>query len=124
MAKVGDSTLGFLLTLLTIQRSRIYRSTNYNYLVSYILRRILMAGIRNRGQCPCPRCKTPLSASHLVGTKQDRKNRLRLQRIDDSDRRDAVARARFEIYNRNQHVNGARVERCLKEHSLVPTAVR
>ena len=83
-----------------------------------------MTSIRNRGRCPCPRCKVPLSACHLLGTKRDRKQRLQLQRIDDSNHREVVARARFEIYNKNQHVNGARVERYLKEHSLVPTSVR
>jgi hypothetical protein len=91
--------------------------------LSHISARILMSSIRNRGRCPCPRCTIPLSATHLVGTKRDRKARLRLQRIDNFDRQNAVACARSEIYDKNQHVTGARVERYLKEHSLVPTSV-
>ena len=36
-----------------------------------VISRILMVCIRNRGKCPCPRCKVPLSKTHLVGSKQD-----------------------------------------------------
>ena len=81
-----------------------------------------MASIRNMGTCPCPRCKIPLSNTHLVGSKQDRRDRRRLVRLDDDKRQYAVSAARRAIYESNFAVNSAYVERQLQAESLVPTA--
>ena len=86
--------------------------------------RILLASIRNLGGCPCPRCTVQLSEVHLFGTNRDRNNRVKLLRVDDERRRFMVKQARDFIYERNQFINSAAVERILKPLSLVPTSVR
>jgi hypothetical protein len=92
--------------------------------VGEIRNRVLMASIRNLGNCPCPRCCLPLSDVHLVGTTKDRRNRKKLLRTDDHRYRLTVSNARKAILERNYAVNSAVVERLLKPRSLVPTAVR
>ena len=82
-----------------------------------------MACIRNLGGCPCPRCGIQLSKVHLVGTKRDRRNRILLQRVDDEPRRFKVSQARKHIYENNNAISSAGVERMLKPLSLVPTTV-
>jgi hypothetical protein len=86
--------------------------------------RVLMAGIRNLGGCPCPRCKVPLSEVNLVGEASDRRDRSRLARTDDHRRKLLVSTARRAILERNLAVNSAYVERLLKPESLVPTSVK
>jgi hypothetical protein len=86
--------------------------------------RILMACIRNLGNCPCPRCTLPLSDVHLVGTTRDRRNRKKLARTDDHRYKLTISNARKAILDRNYAVNSAVVERLLKPRSLVPTTVR
>jgi hypothetical protein len=83
-----------------------------------------MACIRNLGGCPCPRCGIQLSNVHLVGTKRDHRNRVLLQRVDDEPRRFKVSQARKHIYDNNNGISSAGVERMLKPLSLVPTTVR
>jgi hypothetical protein len=34
-----------------------------------------MTSIRNKGGCPCPRCKMPLGLVDMIGTPSDRKLR-------------------------------------------------
>jgi hypothetical protein len=85
--------------------------------------RILMSGIRNMGERPCPRCTIPKSMLHMIGTKQDRINRFKLARVDDHKRRLTISAARRAIYQNNFAVDSAGVERMLKPQSLVPTSV-
>ena len=85
--------------------------------------RILLAGIRNHGGCPCPRCMMPLSKTHLVGTIQDRNNRAKLVRVDDKQLRFMISQARDVIYNKNFAVNHAAIEWLLKPKSYVPSLV-
>lgn len=92
--------------------------------------RALLASIRNLGDCPCPRCLTPLTLAHEFGTPQDKLRRVNEPRIDDKHRQKKVSGARKLIYgklgvkkNANYAVNSAAVERLLKEQSLVPTDV-
>ncbi|KAG6903599.1 hypothetical protein DXG01_016472, partial [Tephrocybe rancida] len=81
-----------------------------------------MASIRQLGGCPCPRCKIPKTALHLVGTQSDRADRIELRRYDDEDRRKKVSKARKSIFGKeNFAVDSAAVERELKPESLVPT---
>lgn len=86
--------------------------------------RILLASIRNLGDCPCPRCEIPLSKVHNIGMSLDRTQRRTKARIDDASRRAKVGSARSLIYEHGHLVNSAQVERILKPKSLVPTAVR
>jgi len=85
--------------------------------------RILLASIRNLGQCPCPRCLTPLADVHKLGMADDMQNRVILARVDDHNRRHLVSAARKLIYQENHQVNSSAVERLLKEKSLVPNTV-
>lgn len=60
---------------------------------------------------------------HLIGTKQDQKQRLALGRADTPSYRAKIANARQLIYGNNLAVDSAAVERLLKPESLVPTEV-
>ncbi|RDB16269.1 hypothetical protein Hypma_003008 [Hypsizygus marmoreus] len=82
----------------------------------------LMATTRQKGRLPCPRCKVPMSTVHLVGTKKDRKDRKRLKRVDDLQRRGLVNSTRESIYESNYAADSAHVKRQMGPHSLVPTA--
>jgi hypothetical protein len=83
-----------------------------------------MACIRNLGGCPCPRCEILLSKVHLVGMKGDCRDRTKLLCVDDERRRFKVSQARKHIYDNNNAIDSAGVERVLKPLSLVPTTVR
>ena len=85
--------------------------------------RILMAGIRNLGICPCPRCQVPMSSVHHLGTRRDRSARISLMRVDDNQRRSKITSARNLIYGKNYAVDSSAIQRLLKEKSLVPTEV-
>jgi hypothetical protein len=85
--------------------------------------RILLAGIRNLGRCPCPRCLIPLDRVHNMGMCEDMAQRKSLARIDDIGRHRRLGAAREAIYIANSAVDGVAVENLLKEDSLVPTAV-
>jgi hypothetical protein len=91
--------------------------------ISYICDRIALASIRNLGNCPCPRCLTPLSDAHKFGMAMDQKKRRTLARTDDRSRQIKVSSAWKLIYCNNYAVNSAPVESLLKETSLVPTSV-
>lgn len=85
--------------------------------------RILMASIRNLGDCPCPRCKIKLAKVHNIGMPMDRIQRRTQARFDDDARRKKVSTAQALIYKEGHNVNSADIERQLKPESLVPTAV-
>lgn len=85
--------------------------------------RALIASIRGKGRCPCPRCIIPLSRVQNLGKLQDMKQRVTLARIDNDVRRYDINRARELIYKNNYAVNSTHVKNILNEQSLVPTAV-
>lgn len=85
--------------------------------------RILIAGIRNLGKCPCPRCLIPLSDVYRLGMARDMTQRQTMARVDNVQRRSRVYAARKVIYEKNLQVNSAVVENMLQDMSLVPTAV-
>lgn len=89
---------------------------------AYVRHRVIIAGIRNLGACPCPRCLVKLDSVHLLGTTHDRSVRISLAR-DEKARRELVATARNLIYHDQYAVNSARVEALLAPQSLVPTKV-
>ncbi|KIM57899.1 hypothetical protein SCLCIDRAFT_28530 [Scleroderma citrinum Foug A] len=45
--------------------------------------KVLLASIRNLGQCPCPRCTIPMSHVHNLGMSQDMKEWNTLAHVDD-----------------------------------------
>jgi hypothetical protein len=96
------------------------RSCTYD---DYVYYRILLAGIRNMGECPCPRCRIPLSRVHHIGMARDMKQRVSMARADDSDRRRKVAIARQFIYEQNRQISSVAVETLLRKDSLVAIAV-
>ena len=85
--------------------------------------RILLAGIRNLGHCPCPRCLIPMDRVHNMGMPCDMTQRKSLMRIDNVQWRSRVEAAREAIYVKNSAIDGVAVQNLLKEDSLVPTAV-
>ena len=85
--------------------------------------RIIIAGIRNLGLCPCPRCLIPMDHVPNMGMRRDLSQRVSLARVDNVRRRSHLEAARKAIYKHNNTVDGAAIERLLKDDSLVPTAV-
>lgn len=84
---------------------------------------MLLASIRDKGRCPCPRCLIPLTRVDKLGTVEDINQRKKLARVDDENKRGKVAKARDHIYRRNVAVDNDAVEKLLKDQSLVPTDV-
>ncbi|KJA13829.1 hypothetical protein HYPSUDRAFT_99722, partial [Hypholoma sublateritium FD-334 SS-4] len=83
--------------------------------------KVLLSSIRNMGNCPCPRCLIPKNSAHLLGTKDDRKQRRSLARVDDRHYKAKILGARKLIYQNNRTVDSIMVQRLLKPESLVPT---
>ncbi|KIK33529.1 hypothetical protein CY34DRAFT_99446 [Suillus luteus UH-Slu-Lm8-n1] len=80
--------------------------------------KVLIATIRDKGICPCPRCLLPKSHFGGIGLRADMSGRLArtCQFL-----KDTVIAARNAIYKGGAPIKGAAVERLLKEFSLVPT---
>jgi hypothetical protein len=116
------STPAYSHILPTIVRSKSYPANDLIY-ITYVCHRILIAGIRNLGHCPCPRCLIPIDRVANMGKPRDMMQRKTLARVDNMTRRNRVASARECIYERNYAVDSAAVQNLLKEDSLVPTAV-
>ena len=81
-----------------------------------------MAGIRNLGICPCPRCLIKKKELPALGTLQDGKRRSKL-RVNSHHLRTKVAIARGIIYGNGTRVYTNAVNSILKSESLVPTTV-
>jgi hypothetical protein len=85
--------------------------------------RILIAGIRNLGHRPCPRCYIEKEEIHLLGQQSDRAQRKGRPRRWDSALEYNVNRAREHIYAGHKQVTSKAVEDLLFKESLVPTMV-
>ena len=85
--------------------------------------RILIAGIRNLGHRPCPRCYIKHEDLHLLRQRSDHVHRKRLRRWD-STLEYNVTRAREHIYGGHKQVASKAVEDLLFQESLVPTMVK
>ena len=82
--------------------------------------RVLLATIRDKGLCPCPRCLTPKSEMDQTGAKRDsqfREKNVRKYLLN------YVRAARDAIYKRASAICGVVVDRLLKPTSSVPTLV-
>ncbi|TFK50717.1 hypothetical protein OE88DRAFT_1630361 [Heliocybe sulcata] len=84
--------------------------------------KVLLANIRNLGDCPCPRCKIQKARIPEMGTKRDMARRTRDARVDSGPLRYDIARARELIYEDGRGVKSAAVEGLLRRESLVPTS--
>ncbi|KAF9032192.1 hypothetical protein BJ165DRAFT_1358012 [Panaeolus papilionaceus] len=80
--------------------------------------KVLLATIRDKGMCPCPRCLVPMQSLDQLGTPVDQATRSESQRVY---RTKEVKNARALIYKQGKAVNGANVEAILKPFSGVPT---
>lgn len=83
--------------------------------------KVILACIRNRGACPCPRCLIPMDRMQNLGMTRDRQQRSTLRRVDNDKRRFNVANARRLIYGKNYAVDSKTLDPILKSESLVPT---
>lgn len=97
---------------------------SFSLLPTDVYRRTLVAAIRDKGLCPCPRCLVKFDEIPNLGTPVDNKIRSERVRRDDDARQQAVEAARKLIYEDGYVVNSERVEELLKETSLIPTVVR
>ena len=88
------------------------------------LYRVLIATIRDKGGCPCPRCLIPKQYLPGLGATSDTKLRTEQLRSDTTQRRGKIIQARDFIYNKGYVVNSKNVDNLLKEESYVPTEVR
>ncbi|KAF9461194.1 hypothetical protein BDZ94DRAFT_826153 [Collybia nuda] len=79
--------------------------------------KVLLATIRDRGRCPCPRCLVPKVLLDRVGLARDSATRIKIRQIVPS----LVLAARRYIYNLGHSITGVRVEELLQEISAVPT---
>ncbi len=85
---------------------------------------MLVATLRDKGQCPCPRCLVTFDAILDLGTAADRATRASLARSDHVQQEAKIDRARELIYDDGYVVNSDHVDALLQEQSLVPTQVR
>jgi hypothetical protein len=85
--------------------------------------RILLATMRSRGLCICPRCLMPLSRFGEMGMVRDTNFRKAEPRVDGEEWRSDVRSARKVIYEENYAIDNATVESMLKDRSWVPTTV-
>lgn len=82
--------------------------------------RVLLATIRDKGICPCPRCLILKAKLDKLGLRRDIMVRVNKFRVYMAEK---VALARKAIYESAKPINGAAVEGLLKEFSGVPTQV-
>jgi len=110
---------GCLHTLLTILKSKSLVLL-LEELVLILLFRVLLATIRDKGLCPCPRCLVPKLKLDCLGLRQDVIVRVTQLRTYLAGK---VSSARKAIYNLAKPINGAAVEDLLKAFLGVPTEV-
>lgn len=87
---------------------------------------MLLATVRDRGLCPCPRCLVPKPELDRLGQKKDDKGRITRARTYCADLINVpylVQSARKSIYEKGFPVASAGIERVLRPLSLVPTTV-
>ncbi|KIK01139.1 hypothetical protein K443DRAFT_99156, partial [Laccaria amethystina LaAM-08-1] len=80
--------------------------------------KVLLATIRDKGLCPCPRCLTPKSGMDQTGAKRD--SQFREKNIH-KYLLNYVRAARDAIYKRASAICGVVIDRLLKPTSSVPT---
>lgn len=124
MESSDDSIREYLPTQQTILRSELRPPliSKKNLFTISNLCRVLLASIR-KGNCPCPRCLTPISKFSQFGARADTVQRTSLARSDNDVQRFDIKAARRIIYEANFRVNNDATETILKKESRVPTLV-
>jgi hypothetical protein len=79
---------------------------------------VLLATIRNKGLCPCPRCLVSKSELDRLGLRRDISIRINKFREYAADKVDIARKA---IYNLAKAIHSTVVEDLLKSFSGVPT---
>ena len=83
-----------------------------------------MLSLRDKGNCPCPRCLVTKKEIFQLGTQNDRKRRLTRPREDTEHSLQDIQMARNLIYGNSRYkVNSKAVEDMLRPTSRVPTEV-
>ncbi|KIL55624.1 hypothetical protein M378DRAFT_1041652 [Amanita muscaria Koide BX008] len=82
--------------------------------------KVLIALIRDMGNCPCPRCTVNKQSIRGMGTADDRAVRQSSRRANYKDYFKRVSAARKLIYEDGYVVNSDKVDELLKEGSWVP----
>lgn len=85
--------------------------------------RVIISSIRDKGQCPCPRCLVSMSELEQLGTPEDMARRLELIQVDDEEHQKKVQIARNLILVKNHAIGSEAVEAQLKSTSVTPTAL-
>ena len=85
--------------------------------------RVLIATIRDQGNCPCVRCLVTTSQISALGTPEDRTLRQTQPRVESKKRQQLVKDARDKLYREGYVITGDKVYGVLKDESLVPTLV-
>ncbi|KAL7281058.1 hypothetical protein ACG7TL_004360 [Trametes sanguinea] len=83
--------------------------------------KMLLATLRDKGRCPCPRCLTTFDRIDRLGTPEDIEARKLNTRAPTAEQDRYVQEARELIYDSGYVVNSDHVEALLREQSLVPT---
>lgn len=92
-------------------------------IIKICFNRVLIAGIKFLGRCPCPRCLVEKSDLPKMGMVRDMRCRIKKTRVDDDDRRRHIAAARRLIFEKGAAVNSERVKALLDQFSYAPTFV-
>lgn len=85
--------------------------------------RVLIATVRDKGKCPCPRCLVTFEDIPNLGEEDDEAIRTTQRRGPSTAHSQAVLDARDLIYSDGYVVNSERVEALLQKESHVPTKV-
>ncbi|KAL6306020.1 hypothetical protein BKA93DRAFT_913438 [Sparassis latifolia] len=83
--------------------------------------KVLIAALRDQGNCPCPRCCTAKSLLPQMGLLRDLARRLSCLRTWTHQLRSIVESARRIIYQLGRGITSKAVEELLKPQSLTPT---
>ena len=87
------------------------------------LARVLIATIRNLGDCPCPLCLVRRDDIRKLGMRSDKNTHEKHARIDDNERRRKVKNGRDMIFKQAYAPGNDYTEKFLKPESLVPVEV-
>ncbi|KAF9551238.1 hypothetical protein CPC08DRAFT_768761 [Agrocybe pediades] len=107
---------GIVITCLDGIRRRVYPRF-FTYSADYP-EKVLLATIRDKGLCPCPRCMIKKTFLDRLGLRRDisiRINEFRTYFMT------LVKKARNLIYSEGKSITGSQVQELLKEKSAVPT---
>ncbi|KAG8698606.1 hypothetical protein FRC12_008574 [Ceratobasidium sp. 428] len=83
--------------------------------------RVLLATIRDKGKCPCPRCLVPMDLVHKMGTRSDMHMRMKKARRDSRKRQKLIQQAKKLIFDKHKAVDNKEVEALLQPELWVPT---